>query len=100
MRFSLENLFDLKQLLRHLSAGLERLTFEDNFEGFNITVVISAGSELKFRNQLNFIPTKYIITYQTGNGLITAGDTAWTRDFIYMKNHGASDVTVTLQFMR
>lgn len=100
MRFSLENLFDLKQLLRHLSAGLERLTFEDNFEGFNITVVISAGSELKFRNQLNFIPTKYIITHQTGNGLITAGDTAWTRDFIYMKNHGAADVTVTLQFMR
>ena len=100
MRFSLENLFDLKQLLRHLSAGLERLSFEDNFDGFKTTLIISAGSELKIRNQLNFIPTKYIITQQRGNGLVTAGDTRWDINFLYMKNHGASDTTVTLQFMR
>lgn len=100
MRFSLENLFDLKQLLRHLSAGLERLTFGDNFEGFEATIVISASSELKLRNQLNFIPTKYIITQQRGNGLVTAGDTDWDANFLYMKNHGASETTVTLQFLR
>jgi hypothetical protein len=100
MKFSLENLFDIKQLIRHLAAGLERLKFEDNFEGFQVTLVISAGSELKFRNQLNFIPSKYIVLFQQGNGLVTAGDTTWTSDFLYMKNHGAADVTVKLQFLR
>ena len=100
MKFSLENLFDLKQLIRHLSAGLERLSFDDNFEGFEATIVIPASSELKLRNQLNFLPTKYIITQQQGNGLLTAGDTKWDQNFLYMKNHGASQVTATVQFLR
>lgn len=100
MKFSLENLFDFKQLIRHLSAGLERLSFKDNFEGFEAIVTIPASSEVKVRNQLNFIPTKYIITQQRGNGLVTAGDTKWDANFLYMKNHGASQTIVTLQFLR
>ena len=100
MKFSLENIFDLKQLIRHLAPGLERLDFDNNFEGFKATLIIPAGSELKLRNQLNFIPTEYRITYQQGDGLITAGDTAWSSTFLYMKNHGASQVTVDVRFMR
>lgn len=100
MKFSLENLFNFKQLVRHLAAGLERLRFEDNFESFQITLVIPAGSESKLRNQLKFIPSKYIVLFQQGNGLVTAGDSQWTPDFLYMKNHGAATVTVKLLFLR
>jgi hypothetical protein len=100
MKFSLENIFNLAQLKKHMAAGLERLTLKDNFEGFEITLVIPASSEIKLRNQLNFIPSKYIVLFQQGNGLVTAGDTEWTRDFLYMKNQGVSQVTVKLQFLR
>lgn len=100
MKFSLENLFNFKQLVRHLSAGLERLTFEDNFESSKITLVIPATSELKFRNQLNFIPSKYIVLFQQGNGLVTAGTTKWTKDFLYMENHGSNEVTIKVLFLR
>lgn len=100
MKFSLENLFDFKQLLRHLSAGLSKLSLSDNFEGFEITLVIPASSELKFRNQLNFIPSKYIVLFQQGNGLVTAGVSKWTSDFLYMKNWGLNEVTIKLYFMR
>ena len=100
MKFSLENIFNLRQLIRHLSAGLRRLDLVQNFESFEVTLVIPASSELKFRNQLNFIPTRSILVNQRGNGLVTQGDTAWTRDFLYMKNNGAEEVVATYIFMR
>jgi len=100
MKFSIENIFNLAQLKKHLASGLERLSLNDNFQGFEITLVIPASSETKLRNQLNFIPSKYIVLFQQGNGLVTAGDTAWTRDFLYIKNNGASQVTVKLNFLR
>jgi len=100
MKFNLENLFGLKQLFRHLSAGLERLSFGDNFEGFEIELTIPATSELKIRNQLSFKPTKYIILQQTGNGLLTAGDTVWNVDHLYMKNHGAVPIIANVFFLR
>ena len=100
MKFSLENLFDFKQLLRHLSTGLERLDLDNNFEGFREELVIPAGSELRVRNQLNFIPSTYIIGYQEGNGLITASGTPWDINFLYLRNHGAEEVTATIRFLR
>ena len=100
MKFSLENIFDLKQLIKHLAPGLERLSFKDNFDGFEVTLIIPASSELKFRNQLKYIPSEYIIKFQQGDGLITAGDTTWTSDFLYMKNNGGSQVTAKVQFLR
>lgn len=100
MKFSLDNLFNFKQLVRHLASGLERLRLEDNFEGFQITLVIPASSEFKLRNQLKFIPSKYIVLFQQGNGVLTAGSSKWTSDFLYMENHGAAEITVKLQFLK
>ena len=100
MKFSLENLGGLKQLIRELSAGLDKLTLEDNFEGFDTTVTISSGSESKIRNELKFIPTRYIITMQEGNGNLTKSSTVWTKDFLYMYNHGPDSVTATIRFLR
>ena len=91
---------DLRSLIKDLNHGLRNLTFTDNIEGFETTVEISATSELKIRNQLQFVPTRYIILSQTGNGLITKGSTDWSSDYLYLYNNGAVTVTVTVYFMK
>ena len=101
MKFSLDTVFDIKQLLKELRTGLGRLDFLNNFESFETEVTIAANTESKIRNQLTFIPTRVIITKQTGNALVTAGDTAWTTEFLYIKNHDASNsATVKLLFLK
>jgi uncharacterized membrane protein len=49
---------------------------------------------------LQVIPSKMIITYQTGNGLITASGTAWTDDYLYIKNNGLVSVTAKITFQK
>lgn len=101
MKFRLEIIRDIKALVKELTNGLRSLTFEDNFQGFEITTTIAANTEVSIRNQLTKKASKYIILKQTGNALVTAGDTEWTDDFLYMKNHDASnEATVTIQFLR
>lgn len=100
MRFALEKVKDIKELLRTLGVGLHRLSLTENFEQQEVMVTLEAGQELSIRNRLNFIPTKCIILFSKGNGLITAGDTPFTRDFLYLKNHGAVQVTATVSFQR
>lgn len=100
MKFRIEALQTIQQLIKELSTGLRRLTFSDNFESFETTVTITATSELGVRNQLTFRPTKYMIVSQSGNGLITKGTTVWTDDTLYFYNNGASDVEATILFFR
>ncbi len=100
MKFRIETLKTLKELVRELSQGLQRLTLGDNFQGFETTVVLTATTEVAVRNQLSFIPTRYIIVSQEGNGLITKGTTAWSDNFLYLYNNGAVTVTATIFFMR
>ena len=100
MRFRLESLQSLTQLIKELSTGLRRLTFESNFESFEVNVEIPTTSEFGVRNQLTFRPTKYIIVSQSGNGLITKGPTEWTDNNLYLYNNGASDVEATIIFFR
>ena len=101
MQFKLENVRELTKLIRNLANGLVKLDFLENFESFETEVVISASSDLEVRNELKFIPKKYIIVNQEGNGLITKkADTAWTSDYLYLTNNGASEVTATIIFMR
>ena len=99
MKFSLENLFDFKQLLRHLSAGLSRLDLDNNFEGEEISAVIAAGAEVKLRNPLSFIPNRYIITSKSNNSTISRSN-VWTSDFVYFTNHGAEDSSVSIFLYR
>ena len=101
MKFSLENLLDIKQVIRQLSIGLSRLSFGDNFESFTETgLVIPAGSEARIRNQLNFIPNSRIITRQDAAGEVVDGDTEWDLNYVYLKNTGASPVTVSVVFFK
>lgn len=99
MKFNIESLSDLGQLVKELAIGLRNITFADNFKGFEKTVTISATSETQIRNELQNIPTKYIIVSQTGNGLVIKSNT-WTKDFLYLTNNGAEEVTITIIFLR
>ena len=91
---------DLPRTLRNLQFGLTKIAFQDNFESFQVEVVIPASSEIGIDNQARFIPTRRLIVRQTGGGAITDGDTDWTSDTLYLKNTGGTDATVTVVFLR
>lgn len=100
MKFSLGTIFELKQLLKELGTGLSRLTFGENFQSFETEVTIAANTEAKIRNSLTFIPNYVIIDAKSG-GPVTRGDTAWTTDYVYIKNHDASnEITAKLIFFK
>ena len=100
MKFNLASIKDLVDLVNKLSIGLRQLTFEDNMDSFSVQdLEITSGDIVTIRNKLTFIPNKYIITSQIGNGVVTKTGT-WTKDFLYLKNNGPDLVTITVIFMR
>jgi len=100
MKFALEKIRTLGELIRSLAVGLNRLDMVENFESLEKTLVISSGSEAVTRNSLSFIPSKCIIVKKKGNGNIAAGNTADTRDFLYLQNYGPDEVQVTVIWQR
>lgn len=89
----------LAQVLRELSLGLTELRLTENFKGFKTTVTIAAGAEAKIRNELRtVIPTERLIV-RGDSGSIVDGGTEWTKDFVYLKNDGLADATVTVIFL-
>ena len=100
MKFNLTSARDLTDLAKKLAHGLVRLRFEDNMESQKeVDLTIPNSSTLTIGNKLTFIPSQYIITSQEGNGLITKTG-VWTNKFLYLKNNGSVDVTITVIFMR
>lgn len=99
MKFSFPLIKNLEELKRLLDAGLQRLKLDENFQNFQVTVTIPNGSEAKIANQLKSLPKKRIIIRQSGNGLVTDGDTPWDLDNVYLKNHGPADTTITVLFL-
>lgn len=92
----------LNVFFKELFEGLTKLRFEDNFRGCWIeeNLIIPASSELEIRNQVRgTIPTKWILVKRTGNTIVD-GDTEWTQDFVYLKNSGVADVTVSVLFLQ
>lgn len=93
---------DITKTLRELSNGLTKLNFADNFESFEVSVTINNGTELAIRNELRTgkIPTKRIIV-RGGDGVqnIVDGDIEWTKNYVYLKNTGASPVSLTVIFL-
>jgi hypothetical protein len=99
MKFSFNLMKSLEDLKNQLERGMNRLTLSDNFQSFITTVEILNSQEVSIRNQLKFVPRHRIIIRQSGNGFVTDGDTAWTNDFVYLKNNGPSTTTVTVVFL-
>lgn len=102
MKFRTAVLNTLPKLIKELGVVLKDISFEDNFTSFTVSDwTIPANTEDKIRNELPIRPSKYLIVKQTGNALITAGSTAWDDDFLYMKNHSATDsATITIIFIK
>lgn len=93
---------DLVKTQRELALGLNKLSFNDNFETFQETLTISAGVEAVILNKLTpIIPSKKLIVRgKDGAQNVVDGDTEWTQDFVYLKNVGLTDTVVTVIFLR
>jgi hypothetical protein len=105
MKFNLSISQNLKDLITKLNMGLGKITFEDNMESFKVEdIEITSGSIVSIRNELTFIPTKYIIVSQEGHGVVTRSKdlegTDWNINNVYLINHGPDTVTITVIFMR
>ena len=96
----IDSLKTVKELSKELSTRLRALTFDDNFKSFEKEITIPATTEVSIRNELTTIPNYVINVGQTGNGLVTKGDTAWNINYLTIKNNGAASVTVKLLFLR
>ena len=101
MKFGLESVSTLSALIRKLVVGLTRLDLIDNFDSvIEEGIEIPSGTEITIRNKLTYTPTKYIITSQVGNGLITKGTTLWSSSVVSFKNNGTETVTINVILMR
>ena len=89
----------LSQSLAELQSGLQNLSFQDNFQSFETTIVIPALTELKIINKLPVIPTKRLLVRSTSDK-ICDGSTPWTQTELYLKNNDVMDATVTVVFLR
>lgn len=101
MKVRIETIQQLQNLTRELGVILRNLDLVNNFAGSKIEeVVLPASSETIIRNTMTFIPSHYIIVKQTGNGLITKGDTPWTTESLYLKNNGSTEVTISIKWLK
>jgi len=100
MKFNIEKIRDIVNLTRNLAVGLRNLTLADNFSTDTHTIEIEATSEYRLRHGLKTVPSGYIITQQSGNGLITKGTTEWTNQLVYLYNNGAVTVTLTIELLK
>jgi len=106
MKFNLRSNKSSKALFAELETGLRRLDFINNFNTFMVEVTVvdqtETAGDYKIRNQFDpHIPTGMLIIKQTGNALVTAGDTAWTKDYLYIKNHSTTiDAVIKIVFFK
>ena len=102
MKFSLEGLNSLFEVVTELATGLSRLSLLENFESFEVkNKTIKAGQVAKFPNALTVQPSKYIITNQIGGSTVAkTSSNPWTNKDIYLKNYGTEEVTISVIFMK
>ena len=99
----------LEEALFQLDLVLSKLDFSNNFDSFEKTVTLPANSVVTIRNNLTFVPNRYIILSQEGNGLITKAkgldsqgndSFKWSINSLYLKNNGAEEVTIKIVFVK
>jgi len=92
---------ELSQSLRELRTGLDLLSFNENFESFTATLDINASSEVFIRNQFQRgRPSQWFLVDANGDSNIVRGDEPWTDEFLYLKNVGSNNATVTVMFLK
>ena len=102
MKFSFANIESIYELIQELMTGFTRLSFEDNFESFEVKdLKIGAGLVKSIPNALTVKPSKYIITSQIGGSTVSkTSSNPWTNKEIYLKNYGTEEVTISVIFMK
>lgn len=101
MKFT--NSLDIAGLIRELRTGLARLTFSENFRTFTVEVSIAAGTEERISNGFRdgIIPSGWIAIRKNEDGALVHDDgTAWSSNFVYLTNPGASTATLTVIFFK
>jgi len=93
---------EISDALRDLYTGLGKLSFSDNFESFEVlNVTLAAGETKSFQNNLNFIPSKYIISRNSaGMAIADNGFSNWSLSQVTLKNIGASSTIISAIFLR
>ena len=98
-KFRIENLKEIGRIVKELAVGLRDLTFSDNFTNFEYNGTIGIGSTIVVRNQLDLIPTRYIVLSSDSDGVISKGST-WDINYISFKNNGSNEATVKIVVMK
>jgi len=93
---------EVSEALRDLFQGLTKLSFTDNMESFEVrNITIGAGATTKIRNELKYIPTKWIVTSNSaGQAIGDNGFASWTIDQVTLKNFGATTTVISVTFFR
>lgn len=99
MKFNLENLKDLKRLVKELAVGLRSLNFIDNFTSFEVSDIITNSSTIIVRNKLNSTDIRYLVTSNDGDGVISKGST-WDNNYLSFKNNGTVDANVEIVVLK
>lgn len=95
---------DIGGSLRELFIGLNKLSFEDNFEGFLANKDIATTTTVTITNPLGAIP-RYRVILQAkpitaGTVIIDDSLTDWSKEAVYLRNMGTATARVTVFFMR
>lgn len=88
-------------LIDQLNNGLNKLTLDENVDCQVIeNIIIGAGAEVSIDHKLGTTPRFHLILKQSGNALITNGQSDWTNKKIYLLNNGANSATLTVCILR
>jgi len=93
---------ELAFTMRELRAGLQKLSFSDNFDSFEAVLSIPVNSEATVVNQLTTIPKGYLILRSDIGGLaVCDGDALWTLERLYLRNTSLTVVAnITVRFFK
>ena len=86
---------ELQNTLTDVTTALTRLTFRDNFKSQTVVATLNATAETEIKHTLGSVPSGRLII-RSNSASIVDGDTAWTKDAIYLKNTGATVAVVTV----
>ncbi len=103
MKFFFDRSGILNAALAQLQAGLDKLNFVDNFQGFEWSGTIEANTELEIPNKTpgRLLPRGFIVVDAVGVNSIVRGSTPWSINVVSLKNFDAStDATVKVFFYR
>jgi hypothetical protein len=99
MKFRLEGLKEIGRIVKELAVGLRNLDFSNNFDTLEISDIIDTGSTIIVRNKFNALPEHWIVTDNTGDGVISRGST-WDENYLSFKNNGTVEATVKIMVYR